>query len=142
MTQIQVPAANLESWLSELKPFQRSTLEHFTATMDEETAAERWLSTIGSPNIAGFGGVGVTDPKPYFERFKAEFHKFLCDESAYADDKQELLTHSPIPKHLLISTISSVIGATLGTAGTLIAPAVTLLLCMIGKMGLNAYCAK
>jgi mannose/fructose/N-acetylgalactosamine-specific phosphotransferase system component IID len=44
-------------------------------------------------------------------------------------------------KAMLISVMSSAIGASLGTAGTLIAPAATLILFTIGRMGLNAYCA-
>lgn len=84
----------------------------------------------------------MQNPKPYWERFKSECRRFICDESAYAEDKKALLAQTPISKPLLISTMSSVIGATLGTAGTLVAPAVTLMLFTIGKVGLNAYCAK
>lgn len=141
MPQIPVPADDLESWISELKPYQKSTLQHFTATMDAEAAAERWLTTIGSPNIVGFGGGAGSDPKPYLVRFKTEFRKYICDESAYAEDKKELLAHSQLSKALLISTMSGAIGSTMGTAGTLLAPAVTLLLFTVGKMGLNAYCS-
>lgn len=141
MLQISVPADDLESWISELKPYQKSTLVQFTTTMDAEAAAEQWLTTIGSPNIAGFGGGTKSDSKPYLDRFKAEFRKYLCDESAYAEDKKELVAHSQLSKALLISTMSSAIGSTLGTAGTLLAPAVTLLLFTVGKMGLNAYCS-
>lgn len=142
MRQIVVPADSLESWIGELKPYQRSTLLQFTASMDAEAAAERWLTTIGSPNIAGFGGAQVSNPKPYWERFRAECNRFICDETAYAEDKKEILAQSPISKPVLISLMSSAIGATLGTAGTLIAPAVTLMLFTVGKIGLNAYCRK
>lgn len=142
MAQISVPSESLESWLSELKPYQRTTIQQFTGSMNPEQAAERWLTTIGSPNIAGFGGAGMQDPKPYWERFKAECNRFLCDEEAYAEEKKEIIAQSPLSKPLLISIMSSAIGATLGTAGTLIAPAVTLMLFTIGQMGLNAYCAK
>jgi hypothetical protein len=142
MSKIQVPNEDLKSWLAELKPFQRSTLEHFMESMGAEAAAERWLSTIGTPNLVGFGGAGVTDPKPFLERFKTEFHKFLCDDNAYSDEKKEITGQMPISKTVLISMISSAIGAHMGTAGTLIAPAVTLFLFTIGKMGINAYCSK
>jgi hypothetical protein len=142
MTQISVPEGSLDLWLRELKPYQRSTLEQFIATLSPEEAAERWLTTIGSPNIAGFGGGGMQDPKPYWDRFKAECRKFICDETAYADEKKEILAQSPISKPLLISTMSSLIGASLGTPGTLIAPAVTLMLFTIGAIGRNAYCSN
>lgn len=142
MAQISVPDETLESWLLELKPYQRATLQEFMATLEPDQAAERWLTTIGSPNIAGFGGASVTDPKPFWERFKAECHKFLCDESAYAEDKKAILAEMPVSKPLLISAMSSAIGAYLGTPGTLIAPAITLMLFTVGRLGLNAYCSK
>lgn len=142
MAALTIPSDNLETWLSELKPYQRSTLQQFMSSLDPEHAAERWLTTIGSPNIAGFGGTSVQDPKPFWDRFKAECNKFICDESAYKEDKKALLAEMPISKPLLISTMSGAIGAYLGTAGTLIAPAVTLILFTVGQVGLNAYCAK
>ena len=142
MTQIIVPDEPLDIWLSELKPYQRNTLHQFMQAMDAEQAAERWLTTIGSPNIAGFGGKALQDSKPYWAKFKTECHKFLCDEEAYADDKKAILAEMPISKPLLISAMSGAIGAYLGTAGTLVAPAITLVLFTVGRLGLNAYCAK
>ena len=141
MTQLKIPDAPIDEWLSELKPYQRDTLKQFLGGQDADGAAEKWLTTLGSPNIAGFGG-NIVDPKPFWARFKAEVHKFVCDEKAYAEDKKALRSEMPISKPLLISIMSSAIGATLGTAGTLIAPAVTLTLFTIGRLGLNAYCAK
>lgn len=143
MVQISVPNEPLESWLSELKPYQRATLQQFMETLEPEHAAERWITTIGSPNIACFGGgAPAGDSKPFWERFRAECHKFICDETEYSEDKKAILSEFPISKPLLISTMSGAIGASLGTTGTLVAPAVTLILFTIGRLGLNAYCAK
>jgi hypothetical protein len=141
MSGLTVPDAPIEEWLAELKPYQRQTLEKFLVTDEAERVAEKWLTTIGSPNIAGFGGQ-IADPKPFWDRFQAECHKFLCDDRAYSEDKKAILAQVPMSKAMLISAMSSAIGSTLGTAGTLIAPAATLLLFTIGRMGLNAYCAK
>jgi hypothetical protein len=135
---INIPTDNLENWLGELKPYQRSILNEFLTTQDAELAAEKWLTTTGSPNIIAFGG--AENPKPFWDRFKNEFHRFLCDETAYTEEKKALVAENPITKAMIISVISSALGATLGLSATLIAPAATLLLFTVGKMSLAAYC--
>jgi len=141
MTSFVIPNDSIESWLQTLKPYQRATIDHFMLTMSAEAAAEKWLTTIGSPNIAGFGGGTTQDTKPYWDKFKAECRRFICDDSAYADEKKEILSASGVSKPVLVSTMSGLIGATLGTPGTLIAPAITLVLFTIGSIGRKAYCA-
>lgn len=138
MTNFVIPAAELEEWLVELKPYQRSTIETFLQKASPEEAAEKWLSTTGSPNIVPFGG--NQDTKPFWDRFRAEFRNFLCDDEAYVEEKKLLSSESVVTKAILVSTISAAIGATIGFAATLLAPAVTLLLCIVGKMGINAFC--
>jgi hypothetical protein len=138
---IDVPQGDLDTWLAELKPYQRDTLAKFTSTMTAEAAAEKWLTTIGSPNIAGFGGGTANNSKPYWERFKAECNKFICDDTAYVDEKKNFLNELPISKPVLISAMSGAIGASLGAAGTLVAPAVTLILFTVGSIGRKAYCS-
>jgi hypothetical protein len=142
VTILQIPDEPVENWLADLKPYQRTTLQEFLKTGTPDEAAEAWLTSIGSKNIAGFGGQPGGDPKPYWDRLKAECRRFICDENAYVEEKKALIAELPLSKTVLISVISSAMGATLGTAGTLIAPPVTLLLFAAGKMGLNAYCAN
>ncbi|MFT4192798.1 MAG: hypothetical protein QM617_14895 [Comamonas sp.] len=139
MTAIQVPDGDIGDWLSELKPYQRSTLNVFLASASPEEAAERWLSSTGSPNIAAFGG--PHDSKPFWNRFKDEFRKFVCDDSAYIEERESLTAQGPVSKAVMISVVSAAIGATIGYSATLLAPAVALSLCAIGKMGVNAYCS-
>ena len=138
MTALQVPDADIAEWLGVLKPYQRTTLEVFLEGATPEQAAERWLGSTGSPNIIPFGG--PHDTKPFWERFKDEFRKFVCDDNAYLEEKKALDTQGPIGKAVLVSAVSAAIGATIGYSATLLAPAVTLLLCAVGKMGRNAYC--
>ncbi|MEQ1673526.1 MAG: hypothetical protein ABL865_00590 [Candidatus Nitrotoga sp.] len=135
---INIPTDDLDNWLKELKPYQRAILKEFLITNDAEQSAEKWLTTTGSPNIAAFGG--TENPKPFWERFKNEFHRFLCDETAYTEEKKTLSAESPISKAMVISVISSALGATLGLSATLLAPATTLLLYTVGKMSIAAYC--
>jgi hypothetical protein len=139
MTGIEIPQADVDDWLNVLKPYQRSTLRAFLKDASPETAAERWLSAAGSPNIVPFGG--THDTKPFWDKFKSEFRRFVCDDAAYVEEKKALSGEGPVSKALLVSVVSAAIGATIGYAATLLAPAVTLLLCAVGKMGRNAYCA-
>ena len=137
---ITIPSGNLDDWLAELKPYQQRTLREFLNSATPEEAAERWIGATGSKNIVPFGG--ILDEKPFWEKFNGEFRKFLCDDDAYIAEKKMLHDESSVSKALLISTISASIGATIGFAATILAPAITLLLFSVAKMGLNAYCRK
>lgn len=139
MAAIQIPDGDIGDWLSELKPYQRSTLQVFLATATPQEAAERWLSSTGSPNIAPFGA--PHDSKPFWNRFKEEFRKFVCDDEAYVEERKSLTAQGSVGKAVMISIVSATIGATIGYSATLLAPAVALSLCAIGKIGVNAYCS-
>ena len=139
MCAFQIPDAEVGAWLEVLRPYQRSTLEVFLQGASPEAAAERWLGATGSPNIVAFGG--TKDTKPFWDRFKEEFRKFLCDDDAYVEEKQALTSQGIVSKAVLVSAVSAGIGATIGYSATLLAPAVTLLLCAVGKIGRNAYCS-
>jgi hypothetical protein len=136
---LDIPSADPAEWIALLKPYQRSTITVFISHDSLEEAAKKWLSAAGSPNIVPFGGGG--DAKPFWDRFAAEFKKFICDEAAYIEEKKALGSESAPIKALLISAVSAALGATLGYSATLLAPAVALLLCIVGKMGKNAFCA-
>lgn len=135
---LEIPSAEPAEWLESLKPYQRNAIIEFVSHGTLEDAAKKWLSTTGSPNIAAFGGSG--DTKPFWDRFATEFKKFICDEGSYVEEKKALGSESAPMKAILISAISAAIGATLGYAATLLAPAVALMLCIVGKMGKNAFC--
>ena len=141
MATFDIPDESIDAWIQELKTYQRSTLNTFLSNRSPEEAAELWLTTIGSRNIAGFGGSVVPDGKPFWEKFKAECRRFICDDNAYVADKDAFRHEVPVSKDLIISVMSSAIGSHLGTAGTLIAPAVTLILFTVGRLGRSAYCA-
>jgi hypothetical protein len=139
MCALEVPDSPQDEWLQLLKPYQRSTVLVFLANSDLEAAAEKWLEATGPANIVPFGG--VSDPKPFWERFRSEFRRFLCDDQAYVEDKQALGTQGPVNKALLVGMISAAVGSEIGLAPSLLTPAVVLLLCAVGKVGRNAYCS-
>lgn len=140
MSTFAIPNESLDSWINELKTYQKSTIRTFLENGSPEEAAEKWLTTIGNPNIASFGGSQI-DPKPFWNKFKSECKKFICDENSYVEEKKGLINQSGLTKTIIISTISGHIGSVLGTTGTLVAPAVTLMLFVVGSMSINAYCA-
>ena len=135
---LPIPVDDLGTWLAELKPYQRNIINEFLASQGPESAAEKWLTTTGSQNIVAFGGAQPN--KPFWDRFKNQFHRFVCDETAFVEEKKALATEAPVTKALMISVISSALGAALGLSATLLAPAVVLLLYSIGRIGVAAYC--
>ncbi|NEW78733.1 MAG: hypothetical protein GZ086_04775 [Gelidibacter sp.] len=130
----------LEDWLSELKAYQKNTIETLISEYGEEEAVEKWLSANGSKDNIPFGGIQTNDTKPFLDKFKAEFKKFICNHPDYEEERKKLNMESPVAKAIWISVISAALGATLGFAATLLAPVVAIMLSIVGKMGLNAYC--
>lgn len=135
---IEIPDYETNEWLSELKPYQRNSIIELIDKFSLEEAAEKWITATGPQNTVPFGG--SKDTKPFFDRFKEEFHKFLCDKNSYVEERNAIISEAGITKALLISGISAAIGATIGYTATLLAPAAAILLCVVGKMGVNAYC--
>jgi hypothetical protein len=129
----------LDEWLSVLKPYQINSIKALINTHGEEKAAEIWISANGPSNIAQFGGVHQTT-QPFFDNFKTEFRKFVCGHPDYESYRKQLDSQSEIINAIYVSVISAAIGATLGFAAALLAPAVAILLSVIGKMGVKAYC--
>jgi hypothetical protein len=131
--------APLEEWLSTLKPYQIGSISQMVADSGEEDAAKNWLSANGPSSTVGFGG--ISNPEPFYERFMEEFRKLICGDEAYAEIRAQLGAESPVVKTIYVSVISTALGATLGYTATLLAPAVAILLHLIGKMSVNAWCA-
>ena len=135
---IEIPNGSLDDWLSELKPYQRNSIQELLKNHDELETAEIWVSSHGPENTIPFGGIPNT--KPFWDNLKKEFNRFICDDSAYTKERESLKSESTIPKTLMISAISAALGATLGFTATLLAPAIALLLFNVSKITKNAYC--
>lgn len=138
MSDFRIPNGDIDDWLLELKPYQKNTMRQILKSCSPEEAAEKWITATGPENTVPFGG--SRDTKPFWDKFSSEFKSFICDEGAYVEEKEALIAESSITKSILISAISATIGATIGYTATLLAPAVAILLCTVGKIGKNAYC--
>lgn len=129
---------NIDEWLLELKPYQRNSIKELLRSNEPEDVAKIWLTSQGASTTIPFGGLQNT--KPFWDNFVDEFKKFLCDDTEYVIEKKNIQSETPISKAVLISSISAALGAKIGLAATLLAPAVTILLLCVGKMTINAYC--
>lgn len=135
----EIPNRELPEWLDGLKPYQKDLiLEMLKNEKDPEKVAMGWLNSNSLGNTTPFGG--EKDPKPFWDRFKLEFRKFICGDKAYDKERRELSKEVPVSSMLAINVISGALGATIGYSATFLAPAVAILLYSIGKMSVNAYC--
>jgi hypothetical protein len=135
-----IQGIKIDEWLSGLKKYQKDSVVILIQQFGEEEAISKWLSAQGPKDNVPFGGIQNQDTKPFLERFKTEFKKFVCNHPDYQEDRKKLSLEAPIVTAIYISVISAAIGAVLGFAATLLAPAVAIMLSVIGKMGINAYC--
>ena len=137
---LEIPQIELEEWLEVLKPYQRSTIESFLEKSSPEETARRWVSSTGSPNVAQFGG--RLNSEPFWDRFKEEFNRFICDDDAYTKEKALLHEQGAVANYILVSVISGAIATKLGFVASLFVPAVALMLSVVAKMSANAFCAS
>ncbi len=137
---MDLPQADLADWLAPLKQYQRSSLSTLIEKHGEEEAAKLWLGANGPKDTQKFGGQG--DIKPFWDRFMAELRLFICGDKRYSKERKELLQQAKGATALLVSVISGAIGASLGFSASLLAPAVALMLHVVGKVGINAWCGS
>ena len=137
---IEIPNVNISEWVAELKPYQSNSISLLLDTHTEEETIKLWLSANGPTANIPFGGANTPSSELFFDRFKQEFRKFVCGDPAYESFREQLLAETPMAKSIYISTISAALGATFGYAATLLAPAVAIMLHLVGTMGINAWC--
>ena len=135
---MELPQVETSEWLSHLKQYQRSSLSILIDMHGEEEAAKLWLAANGPKDTQKFGGNG--NVQPFWDRFVAELRLFICGDKKYNKERKELLQQAKGATALLVSVISGAIGASLGFSASLLAPAVALMLHVIGKVGANAWC--
>jgi hypothetical protein len=136
---IEIPNLELSEWLDDLKPYQKVQIEELISLNNEEVAAEKWLSANGPSNTIQFGG-RTNETKPFYDNFKKEIAKFLCGHSDYDEQRKQLSSEAPVTKVVLLTIVSGVVATQIGVLQSLIVPAVALILHLIGKMSINAWC--
>jgi hypothetical protein len=134
---MEIPQLALSDWTSTLKVYQKTSMDTLLSNNAEEEAAKLWLSANGVAATKQFGG-GASDP--FWDRFASEFKEFICGNEKYEKEREQLSSQAPIANALFVSVISGAIGSSLGFAASLLAPAVAVLLFLVGKVGIGAYC--
>jgi len=136
---MEIPNLEITEWVSELKPYQSNSINQLLDEHDSEETIKLWLSANGPTSTIQFGGENES-PEPFLERFKEEFKKFICGDEKYNQFREQLSAEAPIAKSIYISVIAAALGATLGYTATLLAPAVAIMLHVVGTVGVNAWC--
>jgi hypothetical protein len=135
-----LPTFSLDDLLEGLKPYQKRSIKTLIASHGEEEAAKKWLAASGPSSTQQFGGQPQGNPQPFWDRLMAEFRLFVCGDKKYKKDRDKLLAQATPTAMFVVSGISSVIASTLGLAAALITPAIAILLHVVGKVGVNAWC--
>lgn len=137
---MEIPNYKLDEWLSVLKPYQKDIILQLVSQYGEEKAIEKWLTASGPTSTVKFGGEG--NMKPFLDRYKIEIDKLICGHPDYNNERTEFGENGQNLKTVIVSSISSLIGSTLGVSGAVLAPVIVLSLYTAGKMGVKAYCSS
>lgn len=135
-----IPSYELNELLTALKPYQAGAISQLIEKHGEEETAKLWLSANGPTDTQKFGGAGSLDSKPFWHKFNEELRLFICGDKKYKKERDKLLSEAKPASLVLVSGISGLLGSTLGFAPSLLAPAVAMMLYVIGKVGVNAWC--
>lgn len=135
-----IPSYELNELLAALKPYQSGVISQLVEKHGEEEAAKLWLSANGPTDTQKFGGAGPFDSDPFWKKFNEELRLFICGDKKYQKERDKLLSEAKPASLVLVSGISGLLGSTLGFAPSLLAPAVAMILYVIGKVGVNAWC--
>lgn len=122
-----------------LKPYQQKILLPLIDSVGEEEAAKIWLSPDMEKQLVSFGG-GENQQDPYFDRLIKEIRKLICGDEIYQEDRERIIEKANTSAFFVVSTISALMGDVFGVAPALLTPVVILILKMISKVGINAWC--
>lgn len=110
-----------------------------SATDDPASAALSWLESAGPSDTALLGAVR-NGASLFYEKMLEQLRIFLCDETAYQDERKQLLHEARAGRTATIMVIAGAIGHTIGVAAVLIAPPIALTLAVVTAAGTDAAC--
>ena len=122
-----------------LKPYQQKILLPLINSVGEEEAAKIWLSPDIENQSVSFGG-GENQQNPYFDRLIQEIRKLICGDETYKEDREKIIEKANTSALIVVSGISALMGDVFGVTPTLLMPVVIMILSMISKVGINAWC--
>lgn len=129
-----------DGWLDAVPKAQANLiLQMLEGGTSEEQIAEMWLSSTGAATTSGFGAGGPI--QTFFVNVKAEFIDFVCGDDKYAAERSQAQTvwkeHGKIG---LVAMIAAAIAPHVGLAAAAILPVIALLMSLVAKVSLNAFC--
>lgn len=68
-----------------------------------------------------------------------EVELFLMGDDKYRDERVSLLKESSVVQSFVVGSISSALSPVLGVSSPFLAPVIAILLCIITKVGINAW---
>ncbi len=139
---MKIDNIDLDGWISELKPYQISTIKSLVNNYGEEEAINKWLLARGPLQTATFGGDPIAKDSSYSERFKKELAKFICGHPDYDSLRENIKSKGDTVNKFTIPLISAAIGDQMGLTQGLLVPVVAVALSTISKISINAYCAN
>lgn len=105
----------------------------------EEQVAELFLSSPGADSTSGFGASGPI--QNYFLNVKQEFIDFVCGNPKYENERKQVeAIWNKQGKTAVVSMIAAYIAVSVGLTAAAVVPVVALLLSLISKVGVNAFC--
>lgn len=131
---------DLSEWTAGLPVYQRELLDELISVDPGlDGVAATWLSGgAGSADLAPFG---VAEGRSlYFEKFLDELHDLLCVADKYQEERSELKRQAGSGQAAIVASLTAVIVPVLGAAAPVVAPAIAVVMVLITRMGLSAWC--
>lgn len=132
------------SWLDGLPATPRRILiELIEGGTSPEDAIELWFSASRQGNIAPMGGIGNVDKSTFSALFFKELRLLICTNDAkYKGVRDQLPKINRTSLVSVTGIVSTALAPHLGMATAMIAPAVVLAFIAIGKISVEAWCAR
>ena len=127
------------TWLAALPKHAAKTIADLrTGGVSDEDIARTWLTSMGPEGVSPLGS---RDKAAFFDAFKKEFHGFVCGDRKYEKDRTRLIKEFSGSQVMAVAAISSAIAPAIGAAAPLLVPPTAMMIIVVAKLGLNAWCA-
>jgi hypothetical protein len=140
MDELDFASCSPESWLDAIPPYLAPTISELLTSNPPEGVAEILLSKGGAENNSILGSHPVGSG--LYQNVLRELTNLICGDNEYSAIRNEAAKVWNDRKSTIVAVFAGAIGAKIGLAAAAIAPSVALLLSMVTKIGVNAWCAS
>lgn len=100
-----------------------------------EEAGHAWLETAGAANTAHFGV--ASGARIFYYKLRDEIHDLLCSVERYDHERLALLQEFKNGQATAVAAVTTTVAPALSAAPPILAPAIAVTLCVIGRAGLR-----